>query len=113
MISGAMTLPRFSGKGQALAGPGFQGPEAASSAFVRQQFQSPPKKYRLLLRWWWPGNNVSDSELRREIGMLDKAGFGGAEIQSLIGLRPGWSAVCWGQCQRTLSTALTSPRREV
>jgi len=84
MLSRAMTLPRFSGNGQALAGHGFQEPEAASSAFVRQQFKSPPKKYRPLVRWWWPGNDVTDSELRREIGVLDEAGFGGAEIQAFV-----------------------------
>lgn len=54
------------------------------TASVRLQFQSPLKKYRPLVRWWWPGNDVTDSELRREIDLLDKAGFGGAEIQSFV-----------------------------
>ena len=35
-----------------------------------------------MVRWWWPGNNVAEDELRREIGVLDRAGFGGAEIQA-------------------------------
>jgi hypothetical protein len=47
-------------------------------------FQSPPKKYRPLVRWWWPGNDVTDTELRREIDVLDKAGFGGGEIQAFF-----------------------------
>ncbi len=34
------------------------------------------------MRWWWPGNDVADAELRREINVLDRAGFGGAEIQA-------------------------------
>jgi hypothetical protein len=42
-----------------------------------------------MVRWWWPGNDVADEELRREIGLLDEAGFGGAEIQAFTyGLSP-------------------------
>jgi hypothetical protein len=84
-----MTLPDFAAKGQALAGSRLSPPnpdpeDSIGSSLVRQQFQSPPKKYRPLARWWWPGNAVADSELRREIDVLDKAGFGGAEIQAFI-----------------------------
>lgn len=87
MIGGALTLPGFAVKGQSSAGApalpsATQEREGVGSAFVRRQFQSPPKKYRPLARWWWPGNDVTDSELRREIDVLDKAGFGGAEIQA-------------------------------
>ncbi len=57
-------------------------PENISSTLLRQQFQLPPKKYRPIVRWWWPGNNVDEAELRREIDALDKAGIGGAEIQA-------------------------------
>jgi hypothetical protein len=88
MIGGAMTLPGFAAKGQTPAGSRFPPTTAqsdgAGSAFVRRQFQSPPRRYRPLVRWWWPGNDVTDSELRREIDVLDKAGFGGAEIQAFI-----------------------------
>jgi hypothetical protein len=34
-----------------------------------------------MVRWWWPGGDVTDQEIRREIGILDSHGFGGAEIQ--------------------------------
>jgi hypothetical protein len=51
---------------------------------VRKLFQSTPKKYRPLVRWWWPGDYVSEEELRREVGVLDDAGFGGAEIQAFF-----------------------------
>ena len=37
-----------------------------------------------MVRWWWPGNDVSEDELRREIAVLDQAGFGGAEIQAFF-----------------------------
>ena len=83
MMGGAMTLPRFVVKGQAPAGsPIEREPAGAASALLRRQFESPPKKYRPLVRWWWPGDNVTESELRREIDVLDQAGFGGAEIQA-------------------------------
>lgn len=59
-------------------------PQSNDSKLLREQFQSPPKKYRPIARWWWPGNDVTDDELRREIGVLDVAGFGGAEIQPFI-----------------------------
>jgi len=34
-----------------------------------------------MVRWWWPGGDVTDQEIRREITVLDSHGFGGAEIQ--------------------------------
>ena len=34
------------------------------------------------LRWWWPGDAVTDEELRREIKLMADTGFAGAEIQS-------------------------------
>lgn len=55
---------------------------AAGGATVRQNFQAPAKNYGPIARWWWPGNGVTEAELRREVGVLDKAGFGGAEIQA-------------------------------
>ena len=88
LIGGAMTLPDFAGMGQDLRGSGSSSagpePESHDGTSVREQFQSPPKKYRPLVRWWWPGNDVTESELRREIDVLDKAGFGGAEIQAFF-----------------------------
>jgi hypothetical protein len=41
-----------------------------------------------MVRWWWPGGDVTANELRRETVVLAEAGFGGAEIQPLrIGLK--------------------------
>jgi glycosyl hydrolase family 106( putative alpha-L-rhamnosidase)/glycosyl hydrolase family 2 len=83
----AAALTKFTARGQAPAGaessPVNQATGAGSSgASIRQQFLSPEKKYRPIARWWWPGNDVTEEELRREIDVLDKAGYGGAEIQA-------------------------------
>jgi hypothetical protein len=54
------------------------------------EFQYPPIEYRPWTRWWWPGNDVEDDELRREVGLLKDNFYGGAEIQPFImGLDPG------------------------
>jgi len=50
---------------------------------LRIAFKSPAKAYRPMVRWWWPLEQVADDELRREIGLMDEAQFGGAEIQPL------------------------------
>jgi hypothetical protein len=55
-----------------------------SAREIYQQFQRPDTTYRPMVRWWWPGGDVQDAELRREIEELDHAGFGGAEIQALF-----------------------------
>ena len=56
---------------------------------VQQGFQNPPKTYRPMVRWWWPGGDVKDEEVRREVQLLDEANFGGAEIQPFsFGLNP-------------------------
>ena len=55
----------------------------------RESFRRPAKIYRPWVRWWWPGNDVTGEELRRELGKMDEAGIGGAEIQAfLMGLDP-------------------------
>ncbi|WP_169802890.1 glycosyl hydrolase [Sphingobium herbicidovorans] len=45
-------------------------------------FRAPPMEARPRLRWWWPGDAVTDEELRREIKLMADTGFAGAEIQS-------------------------------
>lgn len=47
-----------------------------------EAFKAPPAKARPFARWWWPGGAVDDIELRRELAVMAKAGFGGAEIQA-------------------------------
>ncbi|HEX5283398.1 MAG TPA: glycosyl hydrolase [Bryocella sp.] len=51
---------------------------------LRAQFHAPPKKFRPIVRWWWPGDDVNDTELLRELSALDDAWFGGAEIQAFF-----------------------------
>lgn len=53
-------------------------------ATIRSEFRDPAKQYRPMVRWWWPGGDVTDNEIKREIGLLDEAGFGGAEIQPFV-----------------------------
>ena len=61
---------------------GDAGPDVpAAAAFAIDDFRAPPAAYRPWVRWWWPGDDVEDGELRREVAVLAAAGFGGAEVQ--------------------------------
>lgn len=61
--------------------------QTSVQATRRLVFKSPPSEYRPFIRWWWPGGDVEDSELTREIKAMSSAGFAGAEIQSFaVGL---------------------------
>ena len=57
---------------------------AQNAVTVAQQFQNPAKAYRPMVRWWWPGGDVTDAELHREVVLLDQANFGGGEIQPFV-----------------------------
>lgn len=84
LTGGAITLRGFSSKALAATAQSTPNPGSGPTASLREGFQSPPKQHRPLVRWWWPGNDVTEAELRREIGVLDQAGFGGAEIQAFL-----------------------------
>ncbi|MCB2066624.1 MAG: hypothetical protein KDE15_08305 [Erythrobacter sp.] len=49
---------------------------------LEQRFDDPPAEALPRLRWWWPGADVTEDELDRELALLAEAGFGGAEIQA-------------------------------
>ncbi len=52
-------------------------------------FQKPSQEFGPFARWWWPGNNVDTTELRREINLFADNDFGGVEIQPLNLFVPG------------------------
>lgn len=57
-------------------------PPSAPAALDWAAFAAPSSEYRPWVRWWWPGGDVEDEELAREVGVLVAAGMGGAEIQA-------------------------------
>ncbi len=59
-----------------------------TEAATKAEFAHPAKLYRPMVRWWWPGDDVTDDEIQREIGVLDNAWIGGAEIQTLVTFSP-------------------------
>ncbi len=53
--------------------------EPSSPTF--SDYEDPPAEYRPWVRWWWPGGDVTDEELSREVEVLAGAYIGGAEVQ--------------------------------
>jgi hypothetical protein len=56
-------------------------------------FRTPSAQFGPFARWWWPGNFVDSSELKREIDVLAEHAFGGVEIQPLNLFIPGSTEV--------------------
>lgn len=52
-------------------------------SFDAAKFSNPPQKFGSVVRWWWPGNNVSKDELKREVKLFAKKGYAGVEIQPI------------------------------
>ncbi|MGA8437359.1 MAG: glycosyl hydrolase [Candidatus Sulfotelmatobacter sp.] len=60
---------------------------------LRASFENPPASARPMVRWWWPGGDVNDEEISRELRIIKDAGLGGVEIQSFKdGLNPAPTA---------------------
>jgi len=59
---------------------------AAAEPTIAQGFAAPPSDARPLVRWWWFGPAVEQSELAREIATMRAGGFGGFEIQPVYPL---------------------------
>jgi hypothetical protein len=38
-------------------------------------------------RWWWPGSAVDEAELRRQLKLIQEAGFGGVEVSPIYGVQ--------------------------
>ncbi|MBQ9173591.1 MAG: glycosyl hydrolase family 2 [Bacteroidales bacterium] len=49
--------------------------------FNVKDFRNPDIRYAPFTRWWWPGNDVSPEELRRELRLFADSHIGGVEIQ--------------------------------
>ena len=50
-------------------------------SFQASQFLNPDLKYAPSVRWWWPGNDVDNTELKRELELFASNHIGGVEIQ--------------------------------
>jgi hypothetical protein len=53
---------------------------------IRAEFANPPDNARIMMRWWWFGPAVTESELARELHVMKQAGIGGVEIQPVYPL---------------------------
>lgn len=52
------------------------------AALSPARFQDPDLSYAPFVRWWWPGNDVENEELTREVNLFADHHVGGVEIQS-------------------------------
>jgi hypothetical protein len=64
---------------------GAQQPSPSIMSFEKS-FASPPADARPMMRWWWFGPAVVDSELDRELHAMQQGGIGGVEIQPVYPL---------------------------
>jgi hypothetical protein len=56
--------------------------QTRAEAQLRASFENPPASARPMVRWWWPGGDVTNEEIARELKIIKDAGLGGVEIQS-------------------------------
>ena len=47
-------------------------------------WKSPPREYRPIARWWWPGGSVEAEKLQTHLAAIARAGFGAVEVQPLL-----------------------------
>ena len=52
------------------------------AALSPARFQNPDLSFAPFVRWWWPGNDVENEELTREVNLFADHHIGGVEIQS-------------------------------
>ena len=57
--------------------------QGTSSKAVWQAFHNPSDAYRPYVRWWWNGDRVDETEIRRELRLLKDAGIAGVEINPI------------------------------
>lgn len=51
--------------------------------FNPSSFKSPQQNFGPMARWWWPGNLVTQAELKREINLYADNDFAGLEVQPM------------------------------
>lgn len=52
----------------------------------RRLFEDPPEDCRIMMRWWWFGPAVNETELEREMVLMKEGGIGGFEVQPVYPL---------------------------
>ena len=63
------------------------------------QFRNPPKEYREVPFWSW-NDELDPQELRRQIALMDEAGWGGFFMHARVGLRTRYLGQQWMACIR-------------
>ncbi|MDX2024623.1 MAG: glycosyl hydrolase [Deltaproteobacteria bacterium] len=56
---------------------------ATSTDSMYTQFVKPPSDARPFVRWWWNGGRVNEREILRELDVMNAAGIGGVEINTI------------------------------
>jgi glycosyl hydrolase family 106( putative alpha-L-rhamnosidase) len=64
----------------------FSAPRPDARADLYHGFTDPPADTRIMMRWWWFGPAVTNTELERELRAMKDAGIGGVEIQAVYPL---------------------------
>lgn len=54
---------------------------------AQQLWPDVTKEMKPWTRWWWLGSAVDKQNIQREIGMFEKAGFGGVEVTPIYGAK--------------------------
>ncbi|MFN7950631.1 MAG: glycosyl hydrolase [bacterium] len=81
-LAAALALVAACGSGASSRPATDASPIPPEPGFAIERLVNPPASYGPWVRWWWPGNDVEDAELAREVDVLAAAGFAGAEIQA-------------------------------
>jgi hypothetical protein len=64
-----------------------------------QRFQTPPNAYREAPFWSW-NDDLDPEELKRQIKLMDEAGWGGFFMHARVGLRTPYLGRAWMACVR-------------
>lgn len=81
MVSLACATLMLHGAAPAAPSAAFHDAPASRIAEVAARLAAPPDSARAMVRWWWFGPAVVDSQLEREMRAMKAGGYGGFEIQ--------------------------------